>query len=225
MTETALGSWMDLDDLVLQVEDDPGDDDIACLDDSLRAFTVAAAGHDPPRSLAVFARRDGIVVAGIHGWTWGECCELVSLWVSEPLRRRGLGHTLLAAAEAEARRRRCQQVVLFTHADQAPQLYLRSGYELVGHVRGYPVGSAAYWFRKRLDRPKIPSGAHLLEAALWVGITFLLVIDAIDVIRSLWRRAGHRLAGWWERVERREQRDARRAEMAALAGRIRRDHG
>ena len=225
MTETATGSWMDLDGLVLHLEDDPGDDDIACLDDGLRSFTVAAAGHDPPRSLAVFARSEGIVVAGIHGWTWGECCELVSLWVSEPLRRLGLGLALLAAAEAEARRRGCRQVVLFTHAVQAPQLYRRSGYELVGQVKGYPIGSAAYWFRKRLDRPRTAPGAHMLEAAIWVGITFLLIIDAIDVIKSLRRRAGHVLAGWWERVERREQRAARRAEIAALAGRIRRDHG
>ena len=39
--------------------------------------------------LAIFLRDAGTVVAGISGWTWGDCCELQSLWV-EP-RRRGRG--------------------------------------------------------------------------------------------------------------------------------------
>jgi ribosomal protein S18 acetylase RimI-like enzyme len=136
---------------VLQVEDDPTDDDIAAVDDALAAFTIAAAGHGTPRPLAVFARRDRSIVAGIHGWTWGGCCELVSLWVSEPSRDRGLGRALLAAAEDRARARGCHQVVLFTHAFQTPGLYVSSGYHVVGEVEDYPAGHAAYWFRKRLD--------------------------------------------------------------------------
>ena len=40
--------------------------------------------------LAIFVRDAGRVVAGISGWTWGDCCELQSLWVEPSLRRRGL---------------------------------------------------------------------------------------------------------------------------------------
>ena len=52
--------------------------------------------------LAIFVRDAGTVVAGISGWTWGDCCELQSLWVepslswawpgySAPRRRRSRG--------------------------------------------------------------------------------------------------------------------------------------
>ena len=158
------------DRLVPQVEDDPADSDVAAVDDALAAFTVAAAGHDAPRPLAVFARRGRSIVAGVHGWTWGGCCELVSLWVSEPMRGRGLGRALLTAAEDRARARGCHQVVLFTHAFQTPKLYLDSGYDVVGEVEDYPAGSAAYWFRKRLDTEPGAKLTRIPAATLWVGV-------------------------------------------------------
>ena len=56
--------------------------------------------------------------AGISGWTWGDCCELQSLWVEPGLRGRGLATRLIAAAEAEAAARGCSQTVHFTYALQ-----------------------------------------------------------------------------------------------------------
>ena len=208
---------------VPQVEDDPADDDVAAVDDALAAFTVAAAGQGSPRPLAVFARRGRSIAAGVHGWTWGGCCELVSLWVSEPMRGRGLGRALLRAAEDRARARGCRQIVLFTHAFQTPDLYLGSGYDVVGEVEGYPAGSAAYWFRKRLDTEPGVKLRRIPETTLWVGIAVLLLAEAADAVRTLRRRTAHELAERWAGIERRQQRDARRGEIleiAALAARI-----
>jgi ribosomal protein S18 acetylase RimI-like enzyme len=149
---TASPDWLDADrQPVLRVEDDPDADDIAWLDDQLTAFTLAATRHAEIRPLAVIVRDGDRLAGGIHGWSWGGCCELVSLWVEESRRGRGLGRALLLEAEAEARRRECIQLVLFTHAEQAPQLYLALGYQVVGAVEDYPAGSAAYWFRKALS--------------------------------------------------------------------------
>jgi GNAT superfamily N-acetyltransferase len=217
MIRTTPGSTV-LDHPLPQVEDDPADADIAAVDDALAAFTVAAAGHDEPKPLAVFARCDDTVVGGIHGWTWGGCCELVSLWVDEPMRGRGLGRALLTAAEDRARARGCHQVVLFTHAFQTPGLYTRSGYDIVGAVEDYPAHSAAYWFRKRLDTPPGAQVRRIPQAILWVGIAGLLLAEAIDSIRTLRRRTAYRLADGWARIERREQREARHTEIALLAG-------
>jgi GNAT superfamily N-acetyltransferase len=107
--------------------------------------------------LAIFVRDAGSIVAGISGWTWGDCCELQSLWVEPRLRRRGLATRLLAAAETEAATRGCSQTVHFTYAFQARELYEKNGYELVGCVQDFPTGTDVLWYRKRLkdraDRP------------------------------------------------------------------------
>ncbi len=103
-------------------------------------------------SLAIFVRDAGTVVAGISGWTWGDCCELQSLWVEPSLRGRGLATRLIAAAETEAAARGCSQTVHFTYDFQARALYERSGYELVGRVEDFPSGTDALWYRKRLKR-------------------------------------------------------------------------
>jgi GNAT superfamily N-acetyltransferase len=202
---------------VPRVEDDPADADIAVVDDALAAFTVDAAGHDEPRPLAVFARRGDTVIAGVHGATWGGCCELVSLWVGEQMRGRGLGRALLTAAEDRARARGCHQVVLFTHGFQTPDLYTSSGYDLVGQVEDYPAGSAAYWFRKRLDRTPTTKRTRISEATLWAGVAGLLLAEAIDGIRTLRRRTTYRLTDGLARIERREQRAARHVQIVQLA--------
>ena len=95
-------------------------------------------------------RDAGRVVAGISGWTWGDCCELQSLWVEPGLRGRGLATRLLAAAEAEAAARGCSQTVHFTYAFQARALYEQNGYELAGCVQDFPSGTDVLWYRKRL---------------------------------------------------------------------------
>jgi ribosomal protein S18 acetylase RimI-like enzyme len=203
--------------VVTHVVDDPTDDDIAAVDDPLEAFTVAAAGHGAPRPLAVFARRDGTIVAGIHGWTWGGCCELVSLWVSEPMRGRGLGRALLSAAEDRARARGCRQVVLFTHDFQTPRLYTSSGYDVVGEVEDYPAGSVAYLFRKRLDARPAADITRVFQAALWLGVAALLIAETIDRLRTSRRRLARLLAERWADIEHREESRARRAKIAQLA--------
>jgi GNAT superfamily N-acetyltransferase len=101
--------------------------------------------------LAIFVREAGRIVAGISGWTWGDCCELQSLWVDPSWRGHWLGPRLLAAAEAEAAARGCTQTVHFTYGFQARRLYEWAGYELVGRVEDFPSGTDALWYRKRLN--------------------------------------------------------------------------
>jgi GNAT superfamily N-acetyltransferase len=133
------------------VEDQPDPRDIAFLEAQIRREASAAMGLGEEVELAIFVRDAGTVVAGISGWTWGDCCELQSLWVEPTLRGGGLATRLLAAAEAEAVARGCSQTVHFTYDFQARALYERNGYELVGRVEDFPSGTAALWFRKCLQ--------------------------------------------------------------------------
>jgi GNAT superfamily N-acetyltransferase len=133
-----------------QVEDLPDPRDIELLETSIRREASDAMGLGGEVDLAIFVREEGRVVAGISGWTWGDCCELQSLWVSPSLRGSGLGSKLIAAAEMEAAARGCAQTVHFTYEFQARSLYERNGYELVARVKDFPSGTDALWYRKQL---------------------------------------------------------------------------
>jgi GNAT superfamily N-acetyltransferase len=137
----------------LEVEKHPDPLDIEVLERRIRDEASAAMGLGDEVDLAIFLRDAGRIVAGISGWTWGDCCELQSLWVEPSLRGQGLATRLIAAAEAEAVARGCSQTVHFTYDFQARRLYERVGYELVGRVEEFPTGTDALWFHKRLNQP------------------------------------------------------------------------
>src|SRR3954470_12540677 len=132
------------------VEDHPDPLDVELLEAHIRSEASNVTGLGDEVELAIFVRDGGTVVAGISGWTWGDCCELQSLWVAPRLRGSGLATRLIAAAEAEAATRGCSQTVHFTYDFQARSLYEQNGYELVGRVEDFPAGSDALWYRKRL---------------------------------------------------------------------------
>ena len=134
----------------LHAEHRPDPDDIGFLEAEIRREAAAAMALGDEVDLAIIVRDDGEIVAGISGWTWGDCCELQSLWVAPHLRGRGLATRLIAAAEAEAAGRGCSQTVHFTYAFQAQALYERNGYELIGRVEEFPAGTDVLWYRKRL---------------------------------------------------------------------------
>ena len=133
-----------------QVEGNPDPLDVEFLETQIRCEASDAMGLGDEVELAIFARDGDEILAGISGWTWGDCCELQSLWVKPSLRGHGVATRLIAAAEAEAAARGCAQTVHFTYDFQARALYERSGYELVGRVENFPSGADVLWYRKRL---------------------------------------------------------------------------
>ena len=135
------------------VERDPDPLDVEYLETQIRREASTAMELGDEVELAIFVRDAGRIVAGISGWTWGDCCELQSLWVEPGLRGRRLGTRLLAAAEAEAAARGCTQTVHFTYAFQARRLYEQAGYEQMGRVQDFPSGTDVLWYRKRLSPP------------------------------------------------------------------------
>ena len=133
------------------VENQPDPGDIELLEVQIRREASTVMGLGDESDLAIFVREGGTVVAGISGWTWGDCCELQSLWVDPNLRGGGLATRLIAAAEAEAVARGCHQTIHFTYEFQARDLYERNGYELVGRVKDFPTGTDGLWYRKSLQ--------------------------------------------------------------------------
>ena len=131
--------------------DNPHRDEIQFLDEKIYEYNVSTTGITDGNYLASFVRNEqNEIIAGIFGWTWGQCCEIKYLWVHESLRKKGLGSKLLAAADKEARRRGAKQMVLDTHSFQAPEFYQRFGFEIVGVIENYPLGHQKICMRKYL---------------------------------------------------------------------------
>ena len=121
------------------------------LADRIYEFNVAATACSDGELFAA-CRRDesGSIVAGVSGYTWGGCCYVAHLWVSELLRGKGLGRALLLATEARAKGKGCVIVLLSSHSFQAPGFYEKSGYVAQASIADHPVGHANTVFAKRL---------------------------------------------------------------------------
>lgn len=130
----------------------------AFLVDRIYEFNSEATGYFDGRLLGASIRSEtGQIIAGFNGHTWGGCCEISHLWVSERHRGHGLGRTLLHAAETEALRRGCLQVVLTAHSFQAPEFYKRLGYERKYAIEGRPKGHSNIVFVKLLQGEMAPN--------------------------------------------------------------------
>jgi GNAT superfamily N-acetyltransferase len=140
---------MRIPELVITTEPTPRE--IQYLEDRLYEFNSGATGITDGEWLAIFMRDDdGRIVAGICGNMWGGCAEIRQFWVAQARRRQGLGTRLLGAAEREARRRGCRQMLLMTFSFQAPAFYARHGFEVVAVVDDHPHGHENMLLRKRL---------------------------------------------------------------------------
>ena len=128
----------------------PTPDEVQYLEDRIYEFNSGATGIGAGEYLAFFVRERERIVAGICGNTWGGTCEVRQFWVEQSQRGRGLGTKLFQAAEREARRRGCTQIVLMTFSFQAPAFYERRGFEVLATIEDHPRGHRNLLMRKRL---------------------------------------------------------------------------
>ena len=130
----------------------PAEADVQALRAKLGAFNVNRAAIDKGQQIGIFRRDEaGDIIAGIYGWLWGECLEIVLLWIDEPLRGQGLGQQLLANMEEAGRERGARLAMLETFSFQAPDFYEQHGYETFGLIEGYGGRHAKHFMHKDLD--------------------------------------------------------------------------
>lgn len=138
--------------------------EVDLVDAGLGAFNASEPALAEVRALAVLARdRDGQVLGGAVGRTWGECGELQQLWVHPDHRRRAIGARLLRQFEQVAEERGTRLIYLNTFTFQAPAFYARQGYTVGLELRGYTPQIAQFTLLKRLPLPPAhPAGAPAL---------------------------------------------------------------
>lgn len=148
----------------------PTPDEIEFLENRIYEFNSRTTDIMGGELLAIFERDDDRIVAGICGNTWGGTFEVRQFWVEESRRHQGLGTKLFLAAQHEARRRDCTQIVLMTFSFQAPAFYERHGFEVVATIEHHPRGHRSLLMRKHLRlqdvfiRPARPDEQTALES-------------------------------------------------------------
>lgn len=129
----------------------PDSRDVELLKDRIDTFNVDKTEIHDFKELAIFLRdSSGQMTAGLYAYTWGGCLDIKLLWVSDDIRGRGLGSTLMYAAEREGIARGCHVAMLDTHSFQAPDFYKKLGYEEIGVLDGYPIQHKKYFLKKAL---------------------------------------------------------------------------
>ncbi len=114
-----------------------------------RQLATVEQNQDDPLA-AMLLDDSGQIVGGLIAVIRWNLLEIKVLWVVEGQRGRGHGSSLLAAIEREGLRRQCSQSVVDTFSFQAPDFYLRHGYEVFGVLKDCPPGQRRYYLRKDL---------------------------------------------------------------------------
>jgi GNAT superfamily N-acetyltransferase len=121
----------------------------------LDLYNVGVTGFTEFSPVNLFLRDPGQEVqGGLLAAIWGGVMYVRILWVARALRGKGHGQRLLAAAEQRAIERGCRHVFLDTFSFQAPEFYVRHGYEIYARADDWPVGHAHLFLRK--DLPNAP---------------------------------------------------------------------
>lgn len=122
------------------------------LEDGLTTFNIPFVGPHGYSPLNVLVTRPGEAApaGGLRGECYGAWLFIRYFYLPEDLRRGGIGARVIAAAEAEAKRRGCLGAWVDTFGFQARPFYEKQGYTLFGTIEDLPPGDARYFLMKRL---------------------------------------------------------------------------
>lgn len=129
----------------------PPDGAFQAIYNRLHQASVEVLGPIHPRFLVVPLRDEaGAVVGGLWGSTMLTWMQLEMLFVPQAMRGQGYGSALVTTAEAEAKARGCQDVLVDTFSFQAAPFYEKHGYTRFAALDDLPPGHQRIYYRKRL---------------------------------------------------------------------------
>lgn len=112
-----------------------------CMDAPFEAINLIVRGEDKA------------VQGGLLGHRFGDSIFIEILWVSEQQRNHGYGSRLLAELELIAEGCGARMIHLDTFNFQAPDFYIKHGYEVFGILHDTPLeGNSRYFLKKDLAK-------------------------------------------------------------------------
>jgi len=135
----------------IQFMDTPDDSVWNVVGWGLHHYNIQQAGDPQSQPLCFVLRSPRQELAGgLIGKTHWGWLYIDLLFVPEELRGCGYGHRLLQAAEDEARKRGATHAYLDTFSFQAPDFYIRHGYQVFGTLNDFPPGHQHYFLTRQL---------------------------------------------------------------------------
>ncbi len=133
------------------VTDKIKEEDMEIIHQGLLEYNLSKIEDKNPKDIGIYYQYEsGEKLGGLIGHTHGNWLFVKYLWVSEKLRREGIGSQLLEQAESSAKERGCKYVFLDTFSFQAPLFYKKHGYQEVFALEEYPLTGKRYYFTKSL---------------------------------------------------------------------------
>jgi ribosomal protein S18 acetylase RimI-like enzyme len=142
-----------MNDVKIDVRFDPSPEEKDLIVNSLVEFNESQVGDARFKEFRIFASGGcESIVAGLLGFILWNGCFISTLWVAEPVRRKGIGRQLLAKAEELAVRNGCDHIHLDAFDFQARGFYEKNGFHVFGTIEDYPIGHKRYYLIKKLGR-------------------------------------------------------------------------
>jgi len=119
----------------IQLDEQPSEEDLRYVLDSIRQYNLEVSGYAPPRRVAYFVRDDhGQIMGGVLGALWGKSMHIAALWVAEKERGKGQGSALMTELEEYAAAKGILLAYVETTSFQALPFYQGLGYQVFGQL-------------------------------------------------------------------------------------------
>ena len=116
----------------------------------LQASNAQLTGHTT-QHYSVFARNEsGKIIGGSLVYVGRDSAFIDVIWVDPSYRLQGIGQSLLKEAEKQAQKHDCIWIKLDTYEFQAPEFYLKCGFEIYGEVKNYTREQSKIFLRKKV---------------------------------------------------------------------------
>ncbi|WDY53527.1 GNAT family N-acetyltransferase [Vibrio fluvialis] len=130
----------------------PSDEEIDRIYQGLKNFNQRAVPEVNDETFAILVRDEqGNVVGGLTGVFFITSVQVRFLWLSEAIRKQGIGNQLISQLELMCAEKKIGNIMVDTYTYQAPLFYESHGFEEIGRYKDYLVeGVDKIFYQKRL---------------------------------------------------------------------------